>query len=70
MIEDLIKQNRSYRRFHQEHPVDLATLRSSAPTAAFATGAMNRMYIMYPSVNWRILSSGSMAHEYFLTPYS
>ena len=47
MIEDLIKQNRSYRRFHQEHPVDLATLKSLVNLGRLSASGANLQPLKY-----------------------
>ncbi|MBW2410046.1 MAG: nitroreductase family protein [Deltaproteobacteria bacterium] len=61
MIEDLIKQNRSYRRFHQEHAVDLATLKSLVNLGRLSASGANLQSLKYilscnPDQNAKIFS--------------
>ncbi len=61
MIEDLIKQNRSYRRFHQEHAVDLATLKSLVNLGRLSASGANLQPLKYilscdPQQNDKIFS--------------
>ena len=59
MLEDLIRKNRSYRRFYQEVPVDLKTLRSLVNLARLSASAANLQPLKYiiscdPETNARI----------------
>jgi nitroreductase len=59
MLEDLIRQNRSYRRFHQDVPVALETLRALVYLARLSASAANLQPLKYvlssdPQVNARI----------------
>ncbi len=61
MIEDLIKQNRSYRRFHQEHAVDIATLKSLVNLGRLSASGANLQPLKYilscdPEQNAKIFS--------------
>lgn len=61
MIEDLIKQNRSYRRFYQEHSVDLATLKSLVNLGRLSASGANFQPLKYilscdPEQNAKIFS--------------
>ena len=61
MIEELIKQNRSYRRFHQEHAVDLATLKSLVNLGRLSASGANLQPLKYilscsPEQNAKIFS--------------
>jgi len=47
MIEELIRRNRSYRRFHQEVPVDLETLRWLVGLARTSPSAANLQPLKY-----------------------
>jgi nitroreductase len=47
MIRDLIVKNRSYRRFHQEVPVELATLRELVDLARLSASAANLQPLKY-----------------------
>ena len=47
MIEELIKHNRSYRRFHQEHPVDLATLKGLVNLGRLSASGANLQPLKY-----------------------
>jgi nitroreductase len=47
MIEDLIRQNRSYRRFHQEVPVQIETLRAMVDLARMSASAANKQPLKY-----------------------
>ena len=47
MIEDLIKKNRSYRRFHQEVAVDIKTLRELINLARLSASAANKQPLKY-----------------------
>jgi nitroreductase len=53
MIEDLIRRNRSYRRFHQEVPVDVKTLRALVSLARLSASGANLQPLKY------VLSSDS-----------
>jgi nitroreductase len=59
MLEDLIRKNRSYRRFHQDVPVDLETLRALVNLARLSASANNLQPLKYilscqPETNARI----------------
>jgi nitroreductase len=59
MLEDLVRKNRSYRRFHQDVPVDLETLRSLVSLAQLSASANNLQPLKYilscqPETNARI----------------
>jgi nitroreductase len=59
MLEDLIRQNRSYRRFHQDVPVALETLRAIVYLARLSASASNLQPLKYvlscdPETNARI----------------
>lgn len=59
MIKDLILQNRSYRRFHQERVVEMDTLRELVDLARLSPSGYNRQALRYflscqPDVNDRI----------------
>jgi nitroreductase len=61
MIEDLIKQNRSYRRFYQEHQVDLDTLKSLVNLGRLSASGANLQPLKYilscdPEQNAKIFS--------------
>jgi nitroreductase len=47
MIADLIKQNRSYRRFHQNHILDLETLTNLVDLARLSASAANLQPLRY-----------------------
>ena len=47
MIKDLILKNRSYRRFHQEVPIELETLRELVDLARCSASATNRQPLKY-----------------------
>jgi len=47
MIRDLILQNRSYRRFHQEVPVELETLKELVDLARLSASGMNLQPLKY-----------------------
>ncbi|MFW6082927.1 MAG: nitroreductase family protein [Chloroflexota bacterium] len=47
MLEDLIRENRSYRRFHQDHPVHLETLRALVNLARLSASAASRQPLKY-----------------------
>ncbi len=59
MLEDLIRRNRSYRRFHQDALVDLETLRALVNLARLSASAANLQPLKYilscdPETNARI----------------
>lgn len=59
MIKDLVLKNRSYRRFHQEERIDLATLRELVDLARLSASTSNRQPLKYmlsadPATNVRI----------------
>lgn len=59
MFKDLILRNRSYRRFHQEAPVSLETLKELVDLARLSASAANRQPLKYilscnPEMNARI----------------
>lgn len=59
MLADLIRQNRSYRRFYQDMPVSLETLRELVELARLSASAGNRQPLKYilscgPETNTRI----------------
>ena len=61
MIEDLIKQNRSYRRFYQDHAVDLDTLESLVNLGRLSASGANLQPLKYilscePRQNAKIFS--------------
>ncbi len=61
MIADLIKQNRSYRRFYQNHALDLETLTNLVDLARLSASAANLQPLRYiisvdPSKNSQIFS--------------
>ena len=47
MLEDLVRKNRSYRRFYQDTPVDIETLRRLANLARLAASGANRQPLKY-----------------------
>jgi len=47
MLEDLVRKNRSYRRFHQHVPVDLETLRTLVNLARLSASANNLQPLKY-----------------------
>jgi nitroreductase len=47
MIADLIKQNRSFRRFHQNHVLDLETLKNLVDLARLSASAANLQPLRY-----------------------
>jgi nitroreductase len=47
MLKELIRKNRSYRRFHQNVPVDLETLRALVNLARLSASAANRQPLKY-----------------------
>jgi len=59
MLKDLILHNRSYRRFHQEIPVSLESLKEMVNLARLSASAANRQPLKYilscePEMNARI----------------
>jgi len=59
MLEDLVRKNRSYRRFHQDVPVDIETLRALVNLARFSASGSNLQPLKYilscqPETNARI----------------
>ncbi len=61
MLEDLVRKNRSYRRFHQDVPVDLETLRGLVNLARLSASGSNLQLLKYilscePGTNARIFS--------------
>ncbi|MEE8431732.1 MAG: nitroreductase family protein [Candidatus Desulfatibia sp.] len=61
MIKDLIKKNRSYRRFHQDRRVDVATLRELVDLARLTGSAGNLQPLRYilagdPQINEQIFA--------------
>ena len=61
MIEDLIKENRSYRRFYQAHQVDLDTLKSLVNLGRLSASGANLQPLKYilscdPEQNAKIFS--------------
>jgi len=59
MIEDLVRQNRSYRRFHQDVPIGLDTLRALVNLARLSALGSNKQPLKYilscdPETNARI----------------
>lgn len=58
MIRDLILKNRSRRRFHQDVPIELETLRELVDLARFAASASNQQplkYILCRDPKWNSL---------------
>ncbi|MBW2650930.1 MAG: nitroreductase family protein [Deltaproteobacteria bacterium] len=47
MIKDLITKNRSYRRFHQDFPVGLGTLKELVDLARLSASAANKQPLKY-----------------------
>jgi len=47
MIRDLIIKNRSYRRFHQDFPVGIDTLKDLVDLARLSASAANRQPLKY-----------------------
>jgi len=59
MLEDLVRKNRSYRRFHQNVPVDMETLRALVNLARLSASGSNLQPLKYilscePETNARI----------------
>ena len=46
-LRDLVRSNRSYRRFHQEHAVDLETLKQLVDLARLSASAANKQPLKY-----------------------
>jgi len=57
MLKDLISRNRSYRRYHQNVPIDLATLRELLELARLTPSAGNRQPLKY------VLSCGPSSND-------
>jgi nitroreductase len=62
MIEDLVRRNRSYRRFHEGMPVDLETLRALVNLARISASARNLQVLRYilscdPKINANIFAN-------------
>ena len=51
MIKDLVRQNRSCRRFHQEVTIELETLRELVDLARFAANGRNKQPLKYMLFN-------------------
>lgn len=47
MLKDLVKKNRSYRRFHQEVPIELGTLRELVDLARLSASGVNAQPLKY-----------------------
>ena len=47
MLKDIVKKNRSYRRFHQEKPVSIDDLKDLVELARLAPSAANRQPLKY-----------------------
>jgi nitroreductase len=47
MLKDLVRKNRSYRRFHQEVPVEPETLREVVDLARNSASGSNRQPLKY-----------------------
>ena len=61
MLEDLIRKNRSYRRFHQDFPIALETLRVLVNLARLSASGANLQPLKYvlvadPEVNARVFT--------------
>ena len=59
MLKDLVRKNRSYRRFHQDVPVDIETLRALVNLARLSASGSNLQPLKYilscqPETNARI----------------
>jgi len=62
MLKDLVRKNRSYRRFYQDAPVSLDTLRELVDLARLSASGANRQPLKYilcadPDTNARVFSS-------------
>jgi len=51
MVDELIRKNRSFRRFHEEEPVDVETLRELVNLARLSASAGNMQPLKYILVN-------------------
>ncbi len=72
MLKDLIQKNRSYRRFQQDHPVDMTDLRELVDLARLSASASNRQPLKFilcsdPEMNAQIFST--LAWAGFLTDW-
>jgi nitroreductase len=72
MLKDLIIKNRSYRRFHQDVPVELETLKELVELARFSASGSNRQPLKYvlccdPEVNASVFPQ--LAWAGFLTDW-
>ena len=72
MLKDLILKNRSFRRFHQDVPVALETLRELVELARFSASGSNRQPLKYilccdPDVNAAVFPN--LAWAGFLTDW-
>jgi nitroreductase len=72
MLKDLILKNRSFRRFHQDSPVALETLRELVELARFSASGSNRQPLKYilccdPDVNAAVFPQ--LAWAGFLTDW-
>jgi nitroreductase len=47
MLKDLVKKNRSYRRFHQDHAITLETLRGLVDLARLSASGANRQPLKF-----------------------
>ena len=61
-IRDLVLKNRSYRRFHQDHPIDRETLRELVDLARLSSSGGNLQSLKYllstePELNARIFET-------------
>jgi nitroreductase len=68
MLEDLVRENRSYRRFHQDVPVDLETLRALVGLARLSASGSNLQPLKYilscqPGTNARIFPHTRWARD-------
>jgi nitroreductase len=62
MIEEIVRRNRSYRRFRQDAPIDLDTLRGLIDLARLSASARNLQVLRYvlscdPATNARIFTT-------------
>jgi len=72
MLKDLILKNRSYRRFHQDEPVPLETLKELVDLARHSASGANRQPLKYilccdPEINARVFPQ--LAWAGFLTDW-
>jgi nitroreductase len=72
MLKDLIRKNRSYRRFEQDYQIDLDTLRELVDLARLSASVSNRQALRFilsadPEVNAKIFST--LAWAGFLTDW-